>query len=227
MSTPAQSTTAEGTTAEGATAEGTTKTRRTTWLAAGGGVILGAVATIAVLYGLGWGPDDGLDESTITLPETADGLRTETAVVEDLRGEPLAGREEALTETAELLSASRGGAATAVQAYASDDYDERFTVWAVADESPSLWSDQESEALAELMGLKTSMEWVERDGNVECLVEPAMPMLDGSDRDVELRVGQCQLVQEGMTLVLTGMGDGTLTRPAAVLRDVAENLTRG
>lgn len=202
---------------------------RRTWLAAGGGAVIGAAAVAAVLAGLGWGPSGGSGSAggSVTLPDTVSGLRPEGDVVEELRGEPIEGRAEGLVETVELLSASRSGAAAAGQDYADDDLEERFTVWAVADESPALWSPQESEAFAELMALETPMEWVERDGDVECLVYPAQPVLRGRGGEVEMRIRQCQLVQDGVTLVLTGMGDGTISRPAGILRDIADQLDQG
>lgn len=202
---------------------------RRTWLAAGGGAVVGAVAVVALLAGLGWAPsgDSGSADGSVTLPDTVSGLRLESDVVEELRGEPIEGRSEGLVETAELLSVSRDGAATAVQDYADDDLEERFTVWAVADGSPALWSPQESEAFAELMGLETPTEWVERDGDVECLVSPAAPMLRDRGGEVEMRIRQCQLVQDGVTLMLTGMGDGTISRPAGILRDIAGQLDQG
>lgn len=208
---------------------GSTSHRSRTWLAAGAGFVVGAGAAVALLLGLGWSPhgaqDGSQDEEPITLPETAAGLRVEAVVVEELRGEPIAGRQEALEETAELLAASRDGAASAVQAYADDDLDERVTIWVVADESPGLWSDQESEALAELLGLAAPMEWLERDDDVECLAQPAEVMV--RDGEVEPRLTHCQLVQEGMTLILTGPGHDTVGRPAEILRDVAANVQRG
>lgn len=199
------------------------------WLAVGGGAVAGAAVTVAALLGLGWAPpDDSGGGSIAALPDTAGGLRTETAVVTDLRGEPLEGRADMLEETAELLSASRGGAATATQAYADDNLDQRYTVWAVADGSSALWSPDESEAAAEVMMLETPMEWVERDGDVECLVQPVTLVRRDSGGEVEVRVDRCQLVREGTTLLLVASGpEATVSRAAAVLRDVATAVEQG
>lgn len=212
-----------------------TTTRHRTWLAAGGGTILGAGAAVAALLAIGWSAEGGTgggQDATLTLPDTADGLRSEEAVVMELRGEAVPGREEALAETAELLGDSRGGLAADVQAYAAEDLDLRVTVWAVAQESSPLWSSQESEAMAELMNLASPMEWVERDGDVEegqveCLMRTLNPAPRDRGDEVEAVVTECQLVTDGVTLVLQGAQLESIDRPAAILRDVAANLERG
>lgn len=205
-----------------------TTARGRPWLAAAGGAVAGAAVTVAVILGLGWTPDRAPDDEPITLPDTVVGLRTEAVVMEEARGEPFPGRQEALLETVELLSASRGGAAAAVQSYLDEDLDERFTVWAVADESPGLWSSQDSEIFAEASGLASPTEWVERDGEVECLVRPwdASYVRQGMG-EVVPRVVQCQLAHEGMTLLLEAPNQDTVSRPASVLQDIAANLERG
>lgn len=202
--------------------------RGRTWLAAAGGAVAGAAATVVALLGLGWTPDRAPDEEPIVLPDTAGGLRTEAVVMEEARGEPIQGQQEALAETAELLSTSRGGAAAAVQSYLSEDLDERFTVWAVADGSPGLWSSQESETFAEVSGLASPMQWVERSGEVECLVEPAdLSLALRGEGEVVPRILQCQLVHEGTTLLLEAPRQETVSRPASILREIAANLERG
>lgn len=103
----------------------------------------------------------------------------------------------------------------------------RVTVWAVAAESPGLWSPQESEATAELLRLGMPMELVERDGEVECLVRPDTPVREGEDLDdVVLRVDQCQLVDGDVTLLVRGTGMD-LDQGVGILRDVSANLVRG
>lgn len=199
------------------------------WLAAGVGAVVGAGVAVAMLLALGWSSGEGTGSSagdgiSVTLPDTAGGLRPQVEVLKELGREEPGGRLVGLAETAELLSVSRGGAVASVRGYADDSWEEQYTVWAVADESPALWSPQGSEAFAEVAGLATPMEWVERDGDVECLVYPAMPVLRDQGGEVELRIRHCQLVQDGVTLLLTGTGDGTVSRPAAVLRDVAAHL---
>jgi len=213
----------------------TNTTTKRSWLAAGGGVLVGAAGTVAALLALGWsaGSAAGGSAMTLTLPQTADGLRTETEVVTELRGGPIEGREEAFAETADLLSASRGGAAAAVQGYADEDLEVRVTVWAVADESPRLWASQEGEKVAELSGLATPWEWVERDAGgegeepVECVMRVINPTMAGSDEEPEATVLECQLVTDGVTLLLEGPQLESIDRPVAILRDVAANLERG
>lgn len=198
-----------------------------TWLAAGGGAVVGAAAAVAVLVALGWSGESASGADTLTLPETAAGLRLQTIVEEEVRGEAIEGQVQALAETAELLSMSRGEAATDVQVYSDDEFEERVTIWVVADESPALWSSRDSDAMAELMVLETPMEWVERDGEVECLVEPIQLVRRDSGGEVETRVSRCQLVQDGVTLLLEGTRHDTVSRPAEILRDVATHLERG
>ncbi|WP_256840094.1 hypothetical protein [Ornithinimicrobium faecis] len=211
----------------------TAPSRGRTWLAAGGGAVLGAVLAVGLLVGLGWSAD-GSQASTsgeLVLPDTADGLRLQDVVMEEMSDRPA---DELLAqgraETAELLSASRGGAPAAAQTYADDELETRVTVWAVADESPSLWSAAESDALAESMRTKTPFEWVERgetaeDGStVECLLRATNPALQDSDKETEAHVQECQLVTDGVTLILQGGNLDSIDRPVAILRDVASNL---
>lgn len=205
-----------------------------TWLAAGGGAVVGAAAAVAVLLALGWSSADAADGvESLTLPDTAAGLRTDTDVMTEARGAPIEGRQEAMDESAELLSQSRDGAAAGVQAYSDDDLEVRVTVWAVADESPRLWTSQDGEAMAELMGMAHPMQWVERDvsseeeRDVECLMQARQPVIAGSDAEVDAFPTECQLVTDGVTLILQGSGMDSIERPAEILRDVAANLERG
>lgn len=207
-----------------------------TWLAAGAGTVLGAVLAVALLMGLGWSAD-GSEASTsgeLVLPETADGLRLQSVVMEEMSSQQVDDQlSEQLVETAELLSASRGGAPATAQAYVDDGVETRVTIWAVAAESPSLWSAEESEALAERMKLKTPFEWVERgeaaeDGSqVECLLRVTNPAMQDSDQETDAHVQECQLVTDGVTLILQGGGNlDSVDRPEAILRDVASNLEK-
>lgn len=200
--------------------------RSRTWLAAGGGAVVGAAAAVALLLALGWSGDSSYSGS-FSLPETAGGLSPEADVIPEERRDALLERQAAVTDTAELLSTSRGGAPTAVRTYMDEELEERFTIWAVADESPSLWSSQDSELVAELQGMKTPMEWVERDGDVECLVRAINPARRDSDAEVVYNVTHCQLVQDGVTLMFEGVSHDNVRRPAQVLREVAAHLELG
>lgn len=209
--------------------------RGKTWLAAGGGTVLGAVLAVALLLGLGWsaGESQASTSGELVLPETADGLRLQHVVMEEMSGQPADERlSEQLVETAGLLSTSRGGAPASAQAYADDDLESIVTVWAVAAESPSLWTSAESESLAESMQLKTPFEWVEKgeaaeDGSlVECLMRVSNPVMRDSDQETEALVQQCQLVTDGVTLTLQGGSLDSIDRPEAILRDVAANLEK-
>lgn len=206
---------------------GTNTARSSSWLAAGGGAVVGAAAAVGLLLALGWSGDSSAPDRTVGLPETAGGLRTEAVVMPEERRDALLQRQAALSETAELLSVSRGGAETAVQSYLADEFEEHFTIWAVADESPPLWSSQDGEAVAELQGTKTPMEWVERDGDVECLVRTVNPVLRDSDAEVAYQVTHCQLVHDGVTLIFQGASQDDVRRPAQVLREVATHIEAG
>lgn len=207
--------------------------RKKVWPAAGGGVLVGVAATVGVLLALGWlSPGEGSGPESLTLPDTLDGMRTEQAVLEEAdRWEPL--REEASAEVVEHLSDAYDGAAATGQSYLSDEMDQMVQVFAVAGASPGLWSAQDSEAAAELMGLAAPQQWVEQDGAVECLVRPLNPSLpraseDGEAVDIEEAVMQCQLVEDGVTLLLyPGFGEHEVGPTADLLRDVAANLERG
>lgn len=209
--------------------------RGRTWLAAGAGTVLGAVLAVALLVGMGWSADgsQGSASGELVLPETADGLRLQSVVMEEMSSQPAEETfSEQLVETAGLLSASRGGAPAAAQFYSDDDLETRVTVWAVAAESPSLWTSAESESLAESMQLKTPFEWVERgeaaeDGSqVECLMRVTNPVMRDSDQETDAHVQQCQLVTDGVTLILQGGTLDAIDRPEAILRDVADNLEK-
>ena len=165
------------------------------------------------------------DPATITLPTEVAGLKRFSDVVEPRPMDEL--REQVLLETAELLGQSRGGAATGVEHYINDDMDMQATVWVVADESPALWSDQEAPSAPKYMNLATPMEWVERIGEVECLIQPITPVIydeDVEDPEVETRIDSCQLVSEGHTLHLRG-NDVSQSQAADILRQVASTLT--
>lgn len=209
--------------------------RGKTWLAAGGGTVLGAVLAVALLLGLGWsaGESQASTSGELVLPETADGLRLQHVVMEEMSGQPVDERlSEELVETAGLLSASRGGAPATAQAYADDDLESFLKVWAVAAESPSLWTPEESEALAESMRIQTPFEWVEKgeaaeDGSqVECILRVMNPAMRDSDHEAEVRARQCQLVTDGVTLILQGGNLDSIDRPEAILRDIAANLEK-
>lgn len=172
---------------------------------------------------------------SLTLPDAAGGLRPQAEVLGE-PSEPL--REQALEETAQLLSESRQGAAASVRAYADEHLETMVTVWAVAQESPPLWSPQEAELMAQVLGTVTPMEWVEREGEVECLVRPLTVAFEGrggggteanpegETAAVEIVLDRCQLVDDGVTLLLTGR-DVDVSGAAEVLRDVASGLGRG
>lgn len=207
--------------------------RKKVWPAAGGGALVGVAATVGVLLALGWlSPGEGSGPESLTLPDTLDGMRTEQAVLEEAdRWEPL--REEITAEVVEHLSEAYDGAAATGQGYLSDDMELMAQVYAVAGETPGLWSAQDSEAAAELIGLAAPQQWVEQDGAVECLVRPQDPSLPrapegGEEVDIEPRVMHCQLVEDGVTLLLLpGFGMQEVGPSADLLREAAANLERG
>lgn len=216
---------------------GATRAQGRPWLAAGGGVIVGAAVAVGALVAMGWSaegsPSAGGSSQTLTLPQTANGLRTEAAVAEELGGGPQEERAEALAETAELLSQSRGGVPAAVQAYADEELLLRPTVWAVAEESPPLWTSQEGEATAKLLHITTPMEWVERadaaeDGSqTECLVRAINPIREGNEGEPETTITHCQLVVDDLTVILQGSDLDSVDTVDDILRDVAANLEIG
>lgn len=199
--------------------------RTRSWPMAAGGLLVGAAATAGVLVALGWSGEASAP-SSLTLPETADGMRTQQ-VVRGEHGNPEPVLDEIFAETADLLGQSHDGAVAVGQGYMDDNLEVQANVWAVGATRPGLWSSQESEALAEWRALGAPMQWVERDDGVECLVSPPMGVsAEGSVEDVEVNVLQCQLVDGDVTLLLEGHGFDA-AGGAAILRDVAVNLERG
>lgn len=193
--------------------------------------MVGAAAAVGLLLALGWsgGASEASGPESLTLPETVDGLRTQQVVLEELdHWDPLRGQIN--IETAERLSEARGGAAATAQGYVDDDFEMQVILHAVADVSPGLWTQKDSEAIAEFTRLATPQMWVERDGDVECLVAPLTPIIaseDDEDMDIETFVSECQLVDEGVTLHLTGAAGLDVARAADILNDAAANLERG
>lgn len=80
------------------------------------------------------------------------------------------------------------------------------------------------------MNTTTPFEWVERgqaaedDSQVECLMRVTNPVIRGSDQEADAHVQQCQLVTDGVTLILQGGNLDSISRPEVILRDVAGNL---
>lgn len=177
-------------------------------------LLLGAGGGVAGTLALSPGESGPNTEAGITLPETVGGLRPEPEVVREVAGadntaalEGAQTREEILAEAAAALSASRGGATAAAATYADDELEVLITIFAVADDSPRLWTAQETEAGPEYLKLATPMEWVEREGEAECLVRALRPLPAGSDaEEVEATVLHCQLRTPEVTVMLQPNG---------------------
>ncbi|GAA1135646.1 hypothetical protein GCM10009583_01710 [Ornithinicoccus hortensis] len=184
------------------------------WLAAGcaliAGVALGAGGARAL------GGDDGPDSSaTVTLPEQLDGMRPEADVIAEVVGgsdnagaqETVRKRQTVRDEATVTLSAAYGGATTAGAAYSDDELETSVTVFAVAATSPGLWSSQDTESAPEILNLATPMEWVEVDGDAQCLTRPQTPYREGTDpADIESYVVRCQVSAEDHTVILEVQG---------------------
>lgn len=183
------------------------------WLAAGcaliAGIALGAGGALAL------GGDDGPDSgATVTLPEQLDGMRPEADVITEVIGSDNAGavetvqnRQTVRDEATVTLSAAYGGATTASAAYSDDELETSVTVFAVAATSPGLWSSQDTESAPEILHLATPMEWVEVDGDAQCLTRPQTPYREGTDpADIESYVVRCQVSAEDHTVILEVQG---------------------
>lgn len=188
------------------------------------GAALGTGATLAATGGL-----FDSEPAELALPETLDDLRDLQTVQTDHGADAAAveARGEVLVDLEERLSAAYDGAATAARTYGSDDLETIVTVYAVAAESPGLWSPQDSDALAELLGFASPQAWVVTDDDAECLVRPADPSGLRSDdspptRDVEALITLCQLTTDGLTVRVQGDSSVTPERGLELVREAAE-----
>lgn len=171
------------------------------------GVAAGTVGTLIVTGSDDSGPNT---DATITLPDTLGGMRLEEEVVHEVAGEDnaaalegVADRERVLAEATEALSDSRDGATAVSARYADDDLMTQVTLLAVAQDSPRLWSIQDTESGPEVLQLATPMEWVVREAEAECLVRAVRVQPAGTDpAEVETTVVRCQQRNPEMTVVL-------------------------
>lgn len=214
-----------------ATMNQTTESQRPKWLLpAAVGAIAGLVIGAGGAYALG-GSDAGPDtDATLTLPEELDDLRVTSVVIAETTDnesalEAAATRDQILEEVTATLSAAHDGAATTSRSYADDELDTRVTVFAVAAPLPGLWSSQDVEGTAELLGTATPNEWVEAEGDAQCLVFPKVQMRAGTDPDeVEPLVKQCQVVRDGVTVILQPNGQLAVDRGLELVTRAADEL---
>lgn len=170
--------------------------------------------------------------ATLTLPATIGGMRPEAEVVAAFGERAVARAQDSqrvLDELADTLSAAHAGAGATSATYADDDLEMHIRVFAVAAPSPGLWSSQDAEALAEQLGLARPVEWVERDGDAECLVRQHSNLFrTGTDpADVEHQVILCQLVETDLTVLLEGPPSLTLEHALDLIREAADGVQRG
>lgn len=191
----------------------TTKPVRPKWLlpatvGALAGLVMGAGGAYA-LVGSDAGPDT---DATLTLPETLDGMRVESVAIAEASDneraqESARQREEILEELTTNLSTVHDGAAATGRYYADEELSTFVSVFAVAAPLPGLWSFQDSESSAKLQGMATPREWVEAEGDAQCLVFPKRQQLAGTDpAETEPLASRCQVVRDGVTVILQPTG---------------------
>lgn len=221
----------------------TTKAERANWLVpAAVGVVAGLVIGAGGVYLLGGADaassseagsdaDAGPDaDAKLTLPEELDGLRVESVVIADTidneAAQQSAGkREEIREEVTASLSVAHDGAATTSQSYADEELKTRVTVYAVAAPLPGLWSSEDAEGVPELLGMATPTEWVETAGGAQCLVAPKEFLMAGTDpEEVEVLASQCQVVRDGVTVILEPSGQLNADRSLELVQIAADNL---
>lgn len=212
-----------------------TSQQKRLWAVAGCALVVGAAVGAGGAYAIGGG-DSGPDAgATLTLPETLDDLRPESAVVAEVAGsdntaalEAAELRETVHGEAAAKLSTAHGGSATTSAGYSDDGLETRVTVFAVAASSPALWSVQDAESAPEMLGMATTMEWVEADGDAQCLVRTTTAYPEGTDpADIESFAVRCQVVRDDLTVLLEPSGSQmTPDRGMALVRLAADGLER-
>lgn len=213
------------------------KSRR--WLTAGCALIVGVALGVGGSMAFGGDGEAGVAAdtgATVTLPDTLDGLRPEAEVVAEVitsdnpaSQEAAELREKVRDEVLAKLSSAYGDAATGRASYADDGLEVRVDLYVVAASSPALWSSQDAESAPELLNLATPMEWVEADGNAQCLVRTINPSMAGTDpADTESFAQRCQAVQEGVTVILESHGtELTAERGLELVQQAADEVAVG
>lgn len=129
-----------------------------------------------------------------------------------------------LDAAAATLSEAYGGAGATAMRYSTADYGSGFAVYAVAAESPALWTPTDTSEWEEYAQFQ-SPDKIMVDGDVQCQVRNSALAEVGEDVNEDaLQVGVCQATTEDLTVRVMSTVDMTLADATAATQELFDAL---